>query len=141
MTDIKRIRSLGLEVYLKPGTTRHWLLPVCGEQLADRLAALRPANPGNWEHTDIDGCPTVCYRFTARQVNAVGAARFRSAWGQLKMALGDGPATEFFPALKLRYVNVKAQARNKWERCHGGIREPRFNRGMSVRAAAHLSIV
>lgn len=140
MSDVKRIRSLGLEVYLKPGTTKHWLLPVCAAELRDRLAKLRPANPGNWELADIDGCPTMCYRMTLKHADAIGAAKFRSAWGQLKMGLGEGPASEFFPALRLKYNNVKAQARNKWERLHGGLREQRFNKGPSIRAVAHLSI-
>ena len=142
MEEVMRLRSLKLEVYLKPGTTKQWLLPVCGSQLKDRLLRLRPANPGNWESTEIDGCPTECYRLTYKLARAIGTSDFKSAWGQLRMGLGTGPAEEFFPALRLRYNNLKARDRIKWESHHGGIRhEPRFNRGMSVRAAARLSIV
>lgn len=101
---------------------------------------LKPNHIGNWEDADIDGCPTMCYRFTGRELRTWNRLPFRSVWPQLSDRLGSGVAKEYFHDLWLKAVNDEAVARNRWELNHGGYRRDRFDRGMSVRAAAALSI-
>lgn len=140
--DIIKIRALNLEAYLKPGTKNQWLLPVCADNPAmnDRLARLNRNNPGNWENTEIDGVPTVCYRMTGRQIKTWNKLSFRKVWPQFADRLGKAVAKEFYYPMWVTANNLAVRARNKWEEHHGGIKGDRFNRGMSLRSAAPMSI-
>lgn len=140
---LHRIKALGLECYPKLGSPSKWLLPVCAATPAARarLKTLRPNNPGNWEEAEIDTVPTICYRLTGKQLKAWKGWPFKTVWPQFADRLGEGPAKAFWPEMWLRHNNGTARARNTWERHHGGYRFDSFNRGMSVRAAAPMSII
>lgn len=142
MAELRRIRALGLEVYPKPGCPSKWLLPVCAAspKTWDRVRELKPNHPDNWEEVEIDTVPTICYRLTGKQLRAWRGWPFKTVWPQLVDRVGQGPAKAFWPSLWLRYHNGAARARNTWEEHHGGYRTDRFDRGMSVRAAAPMSI-
>lgn len=135
-----KIRPLSLEAYPKPKCLSSWYLPVCAASLRDRLFRLNPNNLTNWEEVDIDGCPTMCYRLTGKQIRAWNSLPFHAVWPQLSDRLGSGPAKAFFGDMWLRFHNGKARARNRWEEKHGGIRADRFDRGPSIREAARMSI-
>lgn len=142
MQNVAKLRHFGLEAYQKTGAPSNWLLPVCAATpvLKARLARLRPNHPTNWEVANIDGIPTVCYRFRTGRIRTLNSWRFTSAFATFADDLGTSVVKEFFYQLWLRDTNIRAQARNNWEKHHGGLRAGRFNRGMSTRAAASLSI-
>ena len=142
MPELSRIKALGLECYPKPKTMNKWLLPVVFASPANKakLAQLNPSHPGNWEEADIDGVPTMCYCFTGKQIKVWRPLPFKSVWPQFCDRLGPAVCKAYWPQLWIRANNGAAQARNTWERHHGGYRCDSFNRGMSVRAAASLSI-
>ena len=140
MTQVRKIPHLGLELYSRPKSLNKWHLPVCAASLRPKLDRLRPNHPGNWEEVDFDGCPTLCYVFTGKFLKSLRPLQFHSVWCRFADALGPGPAKEFYPQLWIRYNNGRARARNEWEAHHGGIRRDAFDRGMSVRAAASMSI-
>lgn len=138
--DVRKIPHLGLYCYRRPKSANKWHLPVCAASLRQRLERLSPHHPGNWEEVDMDGCLTMCYVFTGKFLNTLRPLKYRSVWCRFSEAIGSGPAREFFPELWLRYSNGRAMARNRWEARHGGIRRDCFDRGMSVREAAAMSI-
>lgn len=142
MQGLRKIRALGLECYLRPKSVNKWHLPVCfaSPDNKKRLAQLNPSHPGNWEEADIDGVPMVCYVFTGRQIKDWNRFPLKCVFPQFEDRLGQAVVKAFWPQLWLRHNNDAAQARNTWERHHGGYRRDSFNRGMSARAAASLSI-
>lgn len=139
-TGTLRIDKFGLELYPKPGARNHWLLPVCAAHLRPRLERLSPSNAACWEDSDMDGCPTTCFRMTLKQVRFIEHGTFRTSFAKFANALGGAVVHEFFPALWLKDHNGRVMARNTWERHNGGLRYPAFNRGPSVRACARMSI-
>lgn len=142
MQNVAKLKPLGLEADQKKGAPAHWLLPVCAAtpELKARLARLRPNHPGNWEVADIDGISTVCYRLTTGRIRSINAVRFTSAFAMFADDIGKDVAKAFFYPLWLKDTNTRARSRNRWEEFHGGYRRDRFDRGMSARAAASLSI-
>lgn len=139
--SVIKIKPLDIFAYKKDGTKTKWLIPVCSSSLRRRLDELSPNHPGNWEEVDIGGCPTICYRISTGDIKKWNELRLKSVWPQFADRIGIGPAREFFNCLFVRYNNIKAMNRNRWEQSHGGIRACRFDRGMSVRKAASMSIV
>jgi len=140
--DIRKVPHLGLEVYRHPKCANKWHFPVCAATPAEkaRLSGLRPNHPTAWEEVDLDGCPTLCYVLTGKELKAWRRTPFTSVWAQFEDRLGKGPAKHYFPDLWLRHNNIKAHNRNTWEAHHGGLRGDRFDRGPSLRAVASLSL-
>lgn len=140
-TGTIHLHKLGLDLYPKPGAREQWLLPVCAAHLRARLDRLSPRNAPCWEESDMDGCPTVCFRMDPRQVKHINKSSFLSSYAKFANALGETVVHEFFPGLWLRNNNIRATLQNDWERRHGGIRGGRSGHGPSVRACAHMSII
>lgn len=138
----RRIRALDLEVYPRPRSQRKWLLPVCfaSPVMRARLERLNPAHPVNWEESDVTGVPMMCYVLTPRQLRVWRGLPFRSVWPQLCDSLGRDVCRHFWPQKWIAANNAAAEARNRWESAHGGIRVRKMDYGPSVRTAAPMSI-
>lgn len=139
-TGMIHLHKLGLELYPKPGAKEQWLLPVCAVQLRGRLERLSPRNGPCWEDFDMDGCPTVCFRMSRRQVKHINKSSFLSSYAKFANALGEKVVREFFYPQWLRNNNIRATLKNDWESRHGGIRGGTSIHGPSVRACARRSI-
>lgn len=138
--ETRKIPHLGLLCYQKPKSPTKWHLPVCAESLRARFDRLRPTHSDNWETVDWDGVPTICYRFTSRELRAYKSVKFTSAYKKFSHSLGPLVAKEFWPDLWMRFTNIQAHNLNTWEKFHGGYRVRRFDRGPSLRACASLSL-